>query len=252
MKKPLRLLGNARRLLDTIAEEGPLTTARLAESLEMPRSTVFRLAEGLAAVDLVTIRPNGAVELASRWLSMADVACEARTEWRPARRLLRELGHTTGCTAVLCVYQNGMPMCLDWVPGRINEVLQAKPGRQLPLHAGAEGRAILSALADDELDQVLSTAPFEAFTPATMITAEELRGDVARSRRQGFTISLDDALLGIGSIAVPVRDRARGQLGSIAVSSLSEEILRRSEELGRTLVDAAAKHESLAVDAASV
>lgn len=248
MKKPPRLLGNARRLLDTIAEEGPLTTARLAESLEMPRSTVFRLAEGLAAIDLVTIRANGTVDLASRWLSLADIACDAHIEWQPARRILRELAQATECTSVLCVFQSGLPMCLDWVPGKVNEVLQAKPGRQLPLHAGAEGRAILSGMDSAGLDSVVAGAPFEAFTPATMVSGEELMGDVARSRRQGYTVSLDDTLPGIGSIAVVVRDSVRGELGSIAVSSLSDEILRRSEELGQILIRAAEEHRKLVVE----
>lgn len=139
-------------------------------------------------------------------------------------------------------------MCLDWVPGRVNEVLQAKPGRQLPIHAGAEGRAILSGLEGAELQSVLALAPFEAFTSATMITGEELLGDIARTRRQGFTVSLDDTLPGIGSIGVLVKDSLRGQLGSIAVSSLSEEILRRSDELGRILVEAAENHAKLTVD----
>jgi DNA-binding IclR family transcriptional regulator len=239
MKKPLRLLGNARRLMDAIAEEGPLTTAQLAEALEMPRSTVFRLAEGLAAVDFVTIRPNGAVDLASRWLYLADVACDARAEWRVARRILHELAETTECTSVLSVYQDGVPLCLDWVPGKANEVLQAKPGRSLPLHAGAEGRAILSGLSDRDLDEELARAPFQAFTPSTMVSADELRGDVSRSRRQGYTVSLEDVLQGIGSIGVLVKDPERGQLGSISVANVSDEILRRSDELGQMLVRAA-------------
>ncbi len=239
MKKPLRLLGNARRLLDIIAEEGPLTTARLAESLEMPRSTVFRLAEGLAAVDLVAIRPNGTVDLTSRWLHLADVACDARSEWASARRLLLRLADETECTSVLCVYHDGAPLCLDWVPGKANEVLQAKPGRPLPLHAGAEGRAILAGFSDPELDAFLERAPFEAFTPATMISVEELRGDVARSRRQGFTMSLEDIQIGIGSIAVLIRDDRGRQLGSVGVSTLSDELLRRSDELTEILTRAA-------------
>lgn len=241
--KPLRLLGNARRLMDVIAEEGPLTTARLAEALEMPRSTVFRLAEGLAAVDLVTIRPNGTVELASRWLHLGDAACEARTEWTSARRLLRQLASDTECTGVLCVYEDGVPLCLDWVPGKVNEVLQAKPGRALPLHAGAEGRAILSGLPEPEIDAVLQQAPFPAFTPSTMVSAEELRGDVARSRRQGYAMSLEDVQVGIGSIAVLIRDDRSQQLGSIGVSTVSDELLRRSDELIRVLTRAAAEHQ---------
>lgn len=242
-RKPLRLLGNARRLLDLIAEEGPLTSTRLAELLEMPRSTVFRLAEGLAAVELLTVRPNGTIDLASRWLRLADVAQDSRTEWQPARRLLAELAKLTECTTVLCVYHDGGAMCLDWVPGKVNEVLQAKPGRQLPLHAGAEGRSILSALPDDHLDRYLAGAPFEAFTPRTMITATELRGDIAQTRRQGVVVSLEDAFLGLGSIGLAVSEPERGTLGSISVTSVSDEIWRRHDELIETLLTTAAKYQ---------
>lgn len=248
MSKPLRLLGNARRLLDTVVEEGPLTTARLAESLDMPRSTVIRLAEGLAAVNLMKFRPNGTVDLSSRWLTLADIACESRTEWAPARALLRELAQATGCTGVLCVYEAGAAMCLDWVPGKDNEVLQAKPGRPMPLHAGSEGRAILSGLSDEALEKVLIDAPFEAYTASTMITAEELRGDVARSRRQGYTVSLDDMGPGLGSVGVLVQEPERGQLGAIAMASLSDEILRRSDELAQILTDAVAAYPGSVVD----
>jgi DNA-binding IclR family transcriptional regulator len=239
MKQAPRPLGNARRLLDVLAEEGSLTVARLAEALDAPRSSVSRLVDGLAAVNLVTIRPNGSVMLASRWLHLADVAREVRVEWEPARRALRRLAAETECTSVLCIYHDGAPLCLDWVPGKATEILLAKPGRQLPLHAGAEGRAILAGLTEAELDAVVARAPFEAFTEATMLSADELRGDVARTRRQGYVLALDDALLGLGSIAVPIHDPVGGQPGSIAVASLSEEILRRSGELSRRLMEAA-------------
>ena len=36
-----RLFDNTRRLLDLIAEEGPLPATRLATALEIPRSTVI-------------------------------------------------------------------------------------------------------------------------------------------------------------------------------------------------------------------
>ena len=236
--KGLRPLGNARRLLDTLSEEGPLTVARLAGFLESPRSTVSRLVDGLAAVDLVTIGSDGSIRLASRWLALGDVARESRVEWQPARRILHRLAAVTECTSVLSIHHGGAVVCLDWVPGKVHEVLLAKPGRSLPLHAGAEGRVILAGLPGSELDVVMAGAPFEAFTETTMVSVEELRGDVARTRRQGYTLALDDVLLGLGSIAVLVRDPVRGQLGSISVSSVSEEILRRFEEWSRCLVEA--------------
>ena len=75
-----RLFDNTRRLLDLIAEEGPLPTTRLATALEMPRSTVIRLVEALVDIHLLTLLPDGTADLSARWLALADAACAAREE----------------------------------------------------------------------------------------------------------------------------------------------------------------------------
>ena len=231
-----RLFDNTRRLLDLIAEEGPLPTTRLATALEMPRSTVIRLVEALVDIHLLTLLPDGTTDLSARWLALADAACAAREEWAQARAALQQLAEVTGCTTTLSVYHDGEVMCLDWIRGRANEVLQVKPGRSLPPHAGAEGRSILSALPPDELERVMAGAPFESLTPRTMITAEELAGDIARSRRQGYTLSFDDAWPGIGALAAPIRDPLCGALGTIAVSSTSDELLARATAWSQVLL----------------
>lgn len=242
MGKAPRLLHNARKLLDVIAAEGALTTTRLADGLGLPRSSVIRLVEGLVAVDLVTIKPNGTVDLSSRWLSLGDAAAAARTEWASARALMAELAERSGCTGVLSIHEGGSSViCLAWEPGRDYEVLQTKPGRAVPMHASSEGRAILSGLGDEERDRFLERAPFEAFTPATMVTADELRGDIARSRRQGHAVSLEERGQGVGSVAVLIREPEAGRLGAVALASISDEILRRAEELARLMKPAIAK-----------
>ncbi|MDO5092050.1 MAG: IclR family transcriptional regulator C-terminal domain-containing protein [Propionibacteriaceae bacterium] len=235
-----RLFDNTRRLLDLIAEEGPLPTTRLATALGMPRSTVIRLVEALVDIHLLTTLPDGTTDLSARWLALADAACAAREEWTQARSALQQLAEETGCTTTLCVYCDGAVMCLDWIRGRANEVLQVKPGRSLPPHAGAEGRSILSALPADELEHVMAGAPFDSLTPRTMITAEELAGDIARSRRQGYTLSFDDAWPGIGALAAPIKDPICGQLGTIAVSSTSDELLVRATSWSQALLSVVA------------
>lgn len=238
-----RVLKNTRRLLDTVATDGAMSIARLAETLQIPRSTVSRLASGLATAGLVVFLPDQTIELASRWLRLSDGAGAARAEWQSARALARRIAEATDCTCVLCVHHSGAALCIDLAPGSINEVLQAKVGRRLPLHAGAEGRAILCGLSEANLDALFAEAPFRAFTPATMTTSEELAGDLARTRRQGFTISLDDAELGVGSVGVPVRDPIKGQPGSLAILSVSEEILARGPELGQVLLGLVTDHQ---------
>lgn len=213
-----------------------MSAAHVANALDIPRSTIVRLIDGLADIDLLTIQGNGTADLSARWLALADAASVARSEWGQARQAMRDLAESTSCTVTLSVYHDGAVVCLDWLPGLASEVLHLMPGRTSPLHAGAEGRVVLGSLPESELGKILAKAPFEGFTPRTMITAEELLGDVARSRRQGYTMSLEDAWVGVGAIAVPVWD-ADGHPGSIALSSTSDEILGHAQEWTEAILE---------------
>lgn len=223
-----------------------MPTSRLVAALEMPRSTVVRLIDGMTDIDLLTMLPNGAPELSPRWLALSDAAGTSMKEWDAARQAMRRLSDTTSRTTTLSVYQDGKVTCLDWAPGKDFEVLQAKPGRSLPLHAGADGRSILSGLPTKELAKVLDRAPFEAYTSNTMSTAEELTKDIALSRSRGYTLSLNDAWLGVGAIATLVRDPIRKQLGTITLSSTSDEVLVHSDGWCQALADATEGLERLA------
>jgi DNA-binding IclR family transcriptional regulator len=120
-------------------------------------------------------------------------------------------------------------VCVDWAPGRGIGILVLRPGRSLPLHAGGAGRAVL-AFGGLDLDAVLAAAPFERLTPATLVTAAQLRADVADSRRQGHVVSDEDVTVGIGAVAVPVLDGSGVLRGCLSLGGLSADVRRRREE----------------------
>ena len=72
-------------------------------------------------------------------------------------------------------------MCIDWAQGQAINVLLLKPGRSLPLFAGAEGRVAL-AFGLEDVDAYLAQAPFPAFNSRTLTTAAKLRRDIAATR----------------------------------------------------------------------
>ena len=56
-------------------------------------------------------------------------------------------------------------VCVDWARGQAINVLLLKPGRSLPLFAGAAGRVTL-AFGQDDPEAYLANAPFDAYTVA--------------------------------------------------------------------------------------
>lgn len=219
---PNRTFVSAQSLIELLAELGPLTPADISARTGVARSSVYRLAEGLAAVGLTESLPDSRIGLGNRWLRLADAVQPAMSEWAEAPRILGELAARTGQTIFLSVPRGKQAICIAWVQGRGIDLLVLKPGRSLPLYAGAAGRNIL-ANTGELIEPLLTSAPFPALTTKTLTTADELQADIARTLAEGYTMSDEDVTIGIGAIGVPVFG-ADGLLGCLSAAGLVQDI----------------------------
>ena len=227
-RRPIRLLGNARQLIDAVAEHGPLTPAEISQRTGIPRPSVYRLADGLAAIGLTTTAPDSRVALTLRWLNLSDDALDGMQEWEGVRLRLTSITRDTDQTAFLSLPRSEDAVCIAWSPGRGIGVLILKPGRSLPLHVGAAGRL---ALAHSPLAEAyLRRAPFEALTPRTLTTRAALEEDVAQSLDQGFVHSDEDATVGIGALGVPLLDGGH-LVGCLSLAGIAQDVRERREDL---------------------
>lgn len=236
-----RLLANAAEAIDVLARTGPRTVGQLARALAIPRSSAYRLVDGLCADLLAETTSDGRVTLTRRWLHLSDAARSGMTEWSHARRILEDLAGATDETAFLTVPTAGEAVCIDWAPGRGVTILALKPGRSLPLHAGAAGRVVLAHAAEREVEAYLSRFPLPAFTERTLTTPAELRADIARTRAQGYAVSDEDVTVGIRSIGAPIL-RSDGSLaGAVSIGGLAGESRGHHPRLVEAVLAAAAR-----------
>lgn len=238
---PIKVLSNATELIEVLASDGPQSPADLSGRIEMPRSSVYRLIEGLAAISMIESADDSRVRLTTRWLHLADSARAAMVEWRHAAPVLDRLVDETGQTAFLTVRRADRAVCIDWRQGRGIGVLALKPGRSLPLYAGAAGRVLL-AFGDSQ--SVLDEAPHRALTPHTLTTRQQLEADLAQTVRQGYVVSDEDVTLGISAIGMPIVVPDGKLIGGVSLGGLSQEIHEREASirasLGRAAGDLAA------------
>lgn len=241
MAEDTRTMGILRRAADVVqlvAARGALSIAEVAEEVDMPRASVYRLTEALAQTRLVEVGADGRVRPSLRCLRLSDDARAGLVEWSAAREVLDSLSDRTGQTTYLSVPDGGRALCIDWSRGRGISVLALKPGRFLPLHAGAAGRVTL-AYRPDPLEEYLRDAPFPAFTPRTLTTADELRADVAATRERGFSLSDEDVTSGIVALGVPLLAPDGTFRGALSLAGLSVEVRNAQAELHAALVASA-------------
>jgi DNA-binding IclR family transcriptional regulator len=234
------MLQNTAALVTVLAESGPMSHAEIADRISMPRASVYRLVEALAGADLVELLPDARVRASLRWLRLAESASAGLTEWSHARSILDNLAAASGLTVFFSLPRGERSICVDWAPGTALNVLILRPGKSLPLHAGAAGRVTLAHLTAAAIDAYLAHAPYETFTPHTLTRAAQLRTDITTTRRQGYVVSDQDVTIGIGALGAPVLEPGAEQLlGALSIAGTSDDVDRRRPELVDLLVAAA-------------
>ena len=229
-EQTMGIVRRSNQVVQLVAARGALSIAEVAEQVDMPRASVYRLTEALVKARLVEVGADGRVRVGLRCLRLSDSTRAGLDEWSAAREVLDSLSDRTGQTTYLSVPAGDHALCLDWSRGRGISVLALKPGRMLPLYAGASGRATL-AFRPEPVEDYLQQAPFPMLTPHTLTTAGPLRADVAATRRRGHSVSDEDVTIGIAALGVPLRSGDGDLRGSLSLAGLAADIREHRAEL---------------------
>lgn len=216
---PVGILARTAAVTELLAQAGPLTPADISDRSGLPRPSVYRLVEALGTIGLTETRPGGQVGLSLRWLRLADASSAALTEWAGTDAILDDLAARTGQTAFLSLPRPDAALCIRWAQGSGIGLLILRPGRSLPLHAGAAGRLCLAYRSD--LEDVLARAPFPRFTPRTLTAADELRADARSTRDRGYSVSDQDVTEGIGALGAAVFDPKGNLAAAVSIGGLA-------------------------------
>lgn len=213
-------------LLDCLAILGEATPATLAERLDEPRSSVYRLLAGLKELDLVESGSRrGLVRLGFHLVRLGTAVVERFHERRFALPVMERLHEATGETVYLCVRRGFDAVCIERLDGRVVQSLALKIGGALPLHAGAAPRVLLAFEDPSQWAEYLRTAPVQRLTPSTPVTEDELFPVLRQTRQTGLSVSDQDVTIGIGAIGVPVLDYLGHVRAALSISGLRDSIL---------------------------
>lgn len=231
-REPTRVLGKTALIVEALSRDNELTPAEIAARCDISRSTVYRILDGLVDVGLAVTDSDARYSLSLAWLSLADAAREAMTEWNAAADVLRRITAGSTMTSYLTVRSGLETVCIDCAQGHGVEATILRPGRTLPLYAGAAGRVLLAYSDDAMVERFLGMAPFPAYNEHTLTTAEALREDMAVIRERGYAVSDEDVTLGVGAVGVPLfRDDVDHAVGALSAGGFVDEVRRSGDEL---------------------
>jgi DNA-binding IclR family transcriptional regulator len=82
----------------------------------------------------------------------------------------------------------------------------ARLGQRSPVHATASGQVLISELAQESIDMIISRRGLKKFTPRTITDPERLQKRLHRIRNDGFVVANAEYKPDLCVIATPIRD----------------------------------------------
>lgn len=188
-----------------------LTLTDLTAMTGMNKTTVHRLASTLIKAGWLTRGDGATYRLTMRPFRVGAVALAELNLRDEAAPLLRKLADRFGDTAYLMVPGPDGAVCVDMYQGnspiRVNNVAI---GTVLPYHTAA-GPIVMLAFSDEIRERWLSRKKLDQFTAHTIVDLDALNQRLERITSNGYAISEEDYIYGVGAVAAPVFD-ARGHL----------------------------------------
>lgn len=228
-------------LLDMVADAPePLRFAELLRASGLPKPTFARILRTLIAYGLVRQdEALGTYVLGQRFLELSHRVWDSFDLVSAATPELERLTADLGETVALCRLDGVVAQYLAERSGNGLGV-RVEVGRRVPLHCTAAGKALV-AFQDPSVGRALGERlVLEPHTPHTLTTTEALQADLTLTRARGYSISFEEHLPGVNSVAAPVMGRDNSPIGVLVALGPSQRLgAENIHPVGRELIAAA-------------
>ncbi len=211
-------------LLERLAQQRqPMSMARLATDLALPKSSVHGLCSTLLSMGYLRRQADGGLSIGPRVMNLAeafvagtDVAREFDALWLSAAPQ-----EAPDETVLLSVLDGSDVVYLAARNGTRPLGLAFTPGMRLPAHLAATGRAMLAyltpALPPGPADTGAGAGTLAAMTPRSLTAPAALAAELALTRLRGYSVDDEGVRLGLFCMAAPVFDAGARPVAGIGV-----------------------------------
>ncbi|MGB7802900.1 HTH-type transcriptional repressor AllR [Buttiauxella sp.] len=229
-------------ILQYLAQAGGSSSVTdIAETLELPLSTTFRLLKVLENADFIYQDSQlgwwhiglGVFNVGAAYIHNRDVLSVAAPFMR---RLMMHSGETVN----VAIRNGGEAVLIGQLECQSMVRMCAPLGSRLPLHASGAGKALLYPLVEEELLDLIVKTGLKSFTPGTLADLNQLKKDLQLSRERCYVIDSEEHVVGLNCIASPIYDSTENVVAAISISGPASRLTpERFTSLGELVRDTA-------------
>lgn len=218
----------------------------LSNKLGLPKSVVHRI--------LISMQKYGFVEkdtqtekyrLGLKIFELGRVAAGHISLRTIALPIMQKMAQLTRETIFLTIRDGNSGVGIEFVEGSQSMTLKASHGMRLPLHCGASKKILLAFQPSEFIEKYLRTENLVRLSDNSSMDPEQLKEELARTRREGISISTDEVDLGSTVIAAAIYDYEGIMTAGLAIGGPTFRFTKEKSEEFITLLRSSAHEISL-------
>lgn len=242
-KYPIKSLVKALSIVEHLgASPSGNTLTEISKRLHIGKSTVHRLLSTLMDHDFVWLDPlSSRYILGARILQLSDQLSHQSILIRYGDPVLAHLARATDETCNLGVLDGGDVLYLIMKESKNPLRMAGQVGKRLPAHCTALGKALLSEVPKEDLNQFLGKkGQLSSPTQKSISTVSDLYGELTKIRQTRLAFDDEELYSGVSCVASPVRDHLGRIIAAISISYPKNRVdAKRLQEFRSLLLESA-------------
>jgi DNA-binding IclR family transcriptional regulator len=216
----------AMRLLDLFDRGRPeMSLAEFARRSGYSKSTTYRLLITLVEAGWLERSAANGFRLTIKAFQVGSVLVDSLELRNEAAPIMARIAAELDEAVYLVVAAGTRAVCLERIDsGQGVRVAELYVGGSQPLNLGAAPRALL-AFDEDELLPSLLEEGLSRRTEHSLVDPADLRSDLAETRQRGYSISDEDATIGIAAIGAPILGANGLAIAALSYGGLRQNVL---------------------------
>lgn len=206
-------------VIEALAEHEGLNLLELAELLNKPKSSVYRIIFTLEKRGYIArSEENGKYVLGYKQLALTRHLLEKNSLRNCALPEMQQLSDKYAETVNLGVLSEGEVLYIEMIEGTHSLRMNESVGSTSPFHATAIGKAIAAHSSQEIIDALLALKTLRKMTPNTIVDLNVFKEELASIKAQGYAVDDQEIVQGARCIAAPIFNLSGKVEGAISIS----------------------------------
>jgi DNA-binding IclR family transcriptional regulator len=215
-KNPIHSVSKTFDIIEILMSLEEASLSELSTELDMGKGNIHSYLATMEEKGYI-INNGGTYRIGLNFLKVGSAVRDSMPLFVHGRPKVEELAAETGELVNLVTEEGGMGVYLFLSQGENAVTVDTQPGVKTHLHNTAFGKAMLSRMPPDRVDDIIDCHGLPASTENTITTESELYEALDTVRERGYATDDEERIKGLQCIAVPIESET-GVIGAISIS----------------------------------